>query len=76
MMVLADLKQKERARMIDFSEVNELVQRRLIHLGMKENAEICIKRKLPFGGPFMFETDGQSVGIRLQDAKKIRVEKL
>ncbi|SPU05512.1 transcriptional repressor [Bacillus licheniformis] len=51
-MVLAELKQKERARIIDFSDVNELVQRRLIQLGMKEDDEICVKRKLPFGGPF------------------------
>ncbi|KAA6447257.1 FeoA family protein [Bacillus swezeyi] len=75
-MVLADLRQKEKAKIIDFSEVNELVQRRLIHLGMKEDAEICVKRKLPFGGPCMFETGGQCVSIRLHDAKQIRIEKL
>jgi ferrous iron transport protein A len=75
-MVLAELKQKERARIIDFSEVNELVQRRLIQLGMKEEAEICVQRKLPFGGPFMFESGGQCLGIRLEEAKKIRIEKL
>jgi len=75
-MVLAELKQKERARIIDFSEVNELVQRRLIQLGMKEEAEIYVQRKLPFGGPFMFESGGQCLGIRLEEAKKIRIEKL
>ena len=75
-MVLAELKQKERARIIDFSDVNELVQRRLIQLGMKEDDEICVKRKLPFGSPFMFESGGQCLGIRLGEAKKIRIEKL
>ncbi len=75
MMVLAELNQRDKARIIDFSDVNEMVQRRLIHLGVKEDAEICMKRKLPFGGPCMFETSGQSIGIRLTDAKKIKVEK-
>ena len=75
-MVLAELKQKERARIIDFSDVNELVQRRLIQLGMKEDDEICVKRKLPFGGPVRFESGGQCLGIRLGEAKKIRIEKL
>ncbi|MDI3410493.1 FeoA family protein [Bacillus sonorensis] len=56
--------------------MNELVQRRLIQLGMKEEAEICVQRKLPFGGPFMFESGGQCLGIRLEEAKKIRIEKL
>lgn len=50
--------------------MNELVQRRLIQLGMKEEAEICVQRKLPFGGPFMFESGGQCLGIRLEEAKR------
>ncbi|MDA7025155.1 FeoA family protein [Bacillus sp. CLL-7-23] len=76
MMVLTDLNRKERARVKDFSSVNELVHCRLIHLGLKEDAEVCIKQKLPFGGPCLIETCGQCMSIRLNDAKKIRIEKI
>ncbi|TLS36932.1 FeoA family protein [Pseudalkalibacillus caeni] len=75
-MVLTELSRGELAKITDFSTVNELVQRRLIHLGMKENTEVCIKRKLPFGGPCMIEACGQGISIRLNEAKNIRIEKL
>lgn len=61
---------------IDFSTVDKLVQQRLIHLGVREEEEICIKRKTPFGGPYMIETSKQCISIRLNEAKHIRIEKI
>ncbi|NSL51500.1 FeoA family protein [Calidifontibacillus erzurumensis] len=74
-MVLSDLQQGEKARIQDFSNVSELVKRRLIDMGINEGVEIHFKNKMPFGGPCMIEISGQYVGIRHQEAALIRVEK-
>lgn len=74
-MVLADLKQGEKARISDFSMLSDLVKRRLIDMGIYEGVEVCLKSNMPFGGPYMIETFGQCVGIRRNEAATIRVDK-
>lgn len=74
-MVLADLKQGEKAKIRDFSMLSDIVRRRLIDMGIYEGVEVCVKCNMPFGGPFMIETFGQCVGIRRNEATTIKVEK-
>ncbi|WP_186578916.1 FeoA family protein [Aquibacillus kalidii] len=74
-MNLTELAQGEKAHVRDFSAVSKIVQRRLVQLGVKENEEICLKRKLPFGGPCMIETCGLCISIRLDEAMRIEVRK-
>ncbi|WP_458414344.1 FeoA family protein [Schinkia sp. CFF1] len=75
-MVLAELKQGEKARIQDFSKLSDLVRRRLIDMGIYEGVEVSLKCNMPFGGPYMIETFGQCVGIRRNEATTIRVEKV
>lgn len=74
--MLAQLKTGEKATIKDISLVDGLVQRRLLDLGITEGSEICIKCKLPFGGPIMIESCGQCVGIRCREAKCIELERV
>lgn len=75
-MILSDLKQDEKARVMDYSNVDKLIRLRFFQLGMKEDKEISMKRKLPFGGPFIIESCGQCISIRKEEAKKIQVKPL
>ncbi|WP_353947921.1 FeoA family protein [Sporolactobacillus sp. Y61] len=73
-MFLADLKPGMEAKIIDLSKINQVARRRLMDLGVSEGEVVCCKALLPFGGPCMFETCGQCVGIRLNEARSIFVE--
>ncbi|MBB6447101.1 FeoA family protein [Bacillus benzoevorans] len=71
MMVQLEVGQK--ARIIDTAGIDQLVRRRLLDLGITEGSEICIKHKMPFGGPLMLESRGQCVAIRRKEALSIKV---
>lgn len=73
-MFLCDLKQDEKAIVVDYSNVSELVRIRLFQLGLKEKEEISVKRKMPLGGPYMIETCGQCIGIRSIEAGRMKVK--
>ncbi|MDD6175956.1 MAG: FeoA family protein [Firmicutes bacterium] len=45
--------------------------RRLIDLGITENAVIVVKKAAPFGGPLEIEVKGSRLGIRREQAKNI-----
>lgn len=74
--MLGKLKEGEKAKIIDISQIDHLVRRRLLDLGITEGAEVCIKCFMPFGGPVMVESCGQCVGIRRKEAIQIEVERL
>lgn len=74
--MVSKLKAGEKARIIDITKVDRLVQRRLLDLGFTEGSEISVKSTMPFGGPIMLESCGQSIGIRRHDANQIEVERL
>ena len=74
--MLGKLKEGEKAKIIDVSQIDHLVRRRLLDLGITEGAEVCIKCFMPFGGPVMVESCGQCVGIRRKEAIQIEVERL
>lgn len=74
--MLGELKEGEKGKITDLSRVSRLVQRRLLDLGFIEGSEICIKCMMPFGGPIMIESCGQSIGIRRKEAFRIELERL
>lgn len=76
MIMLGKLKAGEKGKIKDISKANQLVQRRLLDLGITEGSEVCIKCIMPFGGPLMLESCGQCVGIRRKEACCIEVERL
>ncbi|MBA4602378.1 FeoA family protein [Thermoactinomyces mirandus] len=75
-MTLADIQPGKKARIVSIENVNKLVRRRLIDLGIMEGSIICLKNSLPFGGPYTLEADGQSIGIRRREASLIEVSNL
>lgn len=72
--MLGELKVGEKGTIIDLSQADRLVRRRLLDLGITEGTEVCVKGIMPFGGPVMLESSGQSVGIRRREALQIEVE--
>jgi ferrous iron transport protein A len=74
--MLGNLRKGEKGKIIDLSQVDTLVKRRLLDLGITEGTEISIKSMMPFGGPFMLESSGQCVGIRRSEALRIEVERI
>lgn len=74
--MLGNLKEGEKAKILDTSRIDCLVRRRLLDLGITEGVEVCIKCFMPFGGPVMVESCGQCIGIRRKEAIQIEVERL
>lgn len=74
--MMGGLKTGEKAKIIDLSHVSRLVQRRLLDLGFTVGTEVCVKCSMPFGGPIMLESCGQSIGIRRNEANRIQVERI
>ncbi|MDN3018967.1 FeoA family protein [Neobacillus drentensis] len=72
-MNLTDLKQGTKAIVSDISKINDLVQQRLIDMGLVEGVEVCLKRTMPFGGPVMVEVCGQCLSLRRREASCIGV---
>lgn len=70
------LKAGDKRKIIDISRVGQLVQRRLLDLGFTEGSEVCVKCVMPFGGPIIIESCGQCIGIRLNEADRIEMERL
>jgi ferrous iron transport protein A len=73
-MFLTELACGRKARIVNFIHVNYQVEKRLMDLNIIEGTEFVIKRTLSLGGPIIIDTNGQCVGIRRKDAKKILVE--
>ncbi|GGM19741.1 iron transporter FeoA [Paraliobacillus quinghaiensis] len=74
-MLLSELSNNDIARVTDFSKVHIVIQKRLRQLGIKQDCEVCLIRKLPFGGPCMLESSGQCISLRLDEARLIEVQK-
>jgi ferrous iron transport protein A len=74
--MVSSLKAGDKGKIIDISHVGNLVQRRLLDLGITEGSEVCVKCVMPFGGPIMIESCGQCVGIRRREAVQIEVERI
>ena len=70
------LKTGAKGKIVNLSQVGQLVQRRLLDLGITEGSEVCVKCVMPFGGPVMIESCGQCVGIRRREAVQIEVERI
>ncbi|MBY0123115.1 FeoA family protein [Bacillus sp. S/N-304-OC-R1] len=74
--MLGNMKKGEKGRIVNISDIDRLVQRRLQDMGFIEGTEVCVKCVMPFGGPVMIEACGQCVGIRKKEASQIAVERL
>ena len=74
MATLLELLEGKAGSISDLSQVDDTSKHRLLHVGVFEGCPIKLKCLMPFGGPCMVECQGQLVGIRRCDAKKIKVD--
>jgi ferrous iron transport protein A len=75
-MTLVELKEGESAYITTLEGVQQLVKKRLLHIGLDEGSFVTLRRFLPIGGPCLLECSGQMIGIRRKDARKIKVKKI
>ncbi|MED3661533.1 FeoA family protein [Ureibacillus sp. FSL K6-8385] len=64
----------ETYRIQNLSNLHEIVQKRLLDLGVIEGVEISCIHKMPFGGPYILEVCGQQISLRKKDVECIEVE--
>lgn len=72
-MMLSNIELDKKAIIQDVSNLSLMIQRRLLDMGIDEGAIISVKRKLPFGGPFIIEVHDQSISLRRFEASRIYV---
>ncbi len=73
--MLTELKAGDKCTICNLNNINLAVKKRLKDFGVTEGCEVCIKRVMPLGGPFMLQVKGQTVAIRKNEASKIEVER-
>lgn len=73
-MVLANVNKGEKVTIKDLSEIDHLIKRRLLDMGIFEGTEVNVLSKMPFGGPIMIESNGNRIAIRKIDLNRIEVE--
>ena len=73
-MRLIELARGQKAKIRNMTGCHSIIQRRLNHLGVHENSEVCIQNKMPFGGPCMISCEEQCISIREEEAREIVVE--
>lgn len=71
---LTDMNINAPVTIVELGCSNQLVCRRLNDLGIVEGCQICIKQRLPFGGPITLESNGQMIAIRRKEALQIVVK--
>ena len=71
---LTDMNINSPVTIVELGCSNQLVCRRLNDLGIVEGCQVCIKQRLPFGGPITLEANGQQIAIRRKEALQIVVE--
>ena len=73
-MTLDELNLEEPARV---SEVGGQValRRRLLDMGITPGTEVMIRKRAPMGDPIEIHLRGYELTLRIEDAKKIQVEK-
>lgn len=72
--MLGKFKKGESCTIVSILKVDALVRRRLLDLGITEGSVVTIRGIMPFGGPYMIESEGQYIGIRKKEANRIEVE--
>ena len=72
-MYLSDMKIGDKARVLKI-DCNEFIKRRILDIGLIENANVECILKSCFGDMFAYLIRGTLIAIRNEDINKIRVE--
>ena len=75
MITVADLKRNESAVVIRVNLENEM-KRHLADMGVVPGCVMVLKRKAPFGNPYLYKVMDYLLSIRLSEAEKIEAERI
>lgn len=73
-MTLNELQIGQLARVLEFSDLEADIRKKLMVMGVLPNTQVRVLRKAPFGDPLQVEVRGVSVALRGKVAQKILVE--
>lgn len=76
MVTIADLKQGNRACLVDFGQTDVLYRRQLLSLGLTRGTEITVVRVAPFGCPVQVDVRGTSLTLRKEEARFLQWERV
>lgn len=71
-MKLSDLRQGQRAKVVDYSKTE--ISIKLMEMGLIPGEVIHIEKLAPFGDPISIAVAGYSLSLRLNEAEHITVE--
>lgn len=74
-MKLDEMKIGDKSRVVKVGGEGAL-RHRLLDMGITPNTVVMIRKKAPFGDPIEINLRGYELTIRLDDARKIEVEKI
>lgn len=75
-MQIKELKQGDRARLVDFGSTSMQYRRRLLSLGVTSGVEFSVVRIAPLGCPVQIEVRGTSLTLRKEEASQLVLERL
>jgi len=76
MLAIADLRQGDRVRLVNFGQTDALYRRTLLSLGVTCGVEILVIRVAPLGCPVQVEVRGTSLTLRKEEARHLQWERL
>lgn len=72
-MKLKKMKVGDRGTVAEFSTSDPQYRQKLLRMGLTRNAEFCVVRKAPFGGPIEIEVKGSRLVLRSDEADAFEV---
>lgn len=71
---LSDLKVGQKAKVLKLNEMNKVIKRHLLDMGLVRGTEITIKKIAPMGDPIDIRLRDYELCLRKEDLSKIEVE--
>lgn len=75
-MKLSQLKEGDKARIVEFFELSNQIRKKLMIMGLLPNTEVQLIRRAPMGDPIQIRVRGVSLAVREKMADSIMVEQL
>ena len=73
-MKLSELKLGDKCKVVSIDNVNSLLKRRLLDMGITKGVKLEVKKIAPFGDPIDLYLRGYELCVRRKDVEGIEVE--
>ena len=75
-MKLSELKKGEKGKVVSINNLNSLLKRRMLDMGITKGVIVSVKKVAPLGDPIDIELRGYELCLRKSDLGSIEVNKL